>query len=27
MDVAEHDVVLSIGSGRSVNALSRRLFR
>jgi len=27
MDVAEHGVVLSIGSGRSVDALSRRLFR
>jgi hypothetical protein len=27
MDVAEYDAVLSIGSGRSVDALSRRLFR
>ena len=27
MDVAEHGVVLSTGSGRSVDALSRRLFR
>lgn len=27
MDVAEHGMVLSIGSGRSVDALSRRLFR
>jgi len=27
MDVAEHGVVLSMGSGRSVDALSRRLFR
>lgn len=27
MDVADRGVVLSIGSGRSVDALSRRLFR
>jgi hypothetical protein len=27
MDVADHGVVLSIGSGRNVDALSRRLFR
>jgi hypothetical protein len=26
MDVAEHGVVLNMGSGRSVDALSRRLF-